>query len=165
MADTNPVAEALALLSQQRANLADELKRVDEAINALKHLVGKRTAPSSPEQNRPSVRTKLVTLLEEEPRDWSAGEILSEYERRGDPVHGQDPANALRAAFADAKKKGMIVSTSVGRYKAAKWQDGHPAADPPPPSNGSEAATDDATEPEAWPPRPSREVMPRQQFP
>jgi hypothetical protein len=120
MADVNPVAEALDLLSQQRASLAGELRKVDEAIAALEKLVGKKPVTKA-NRSGPSVRTKLVSLLEEEPRDWSAGEIIHEYERRGDPIQGADPSNALRAAFADAKKRGMIVSTGVGRYQASKW--------------------------------------------
>lgn len=63
-----------------------------------------------------------MALLEEGDRDWSVGEVLAEYQDRGTPVHGQDPSNALRAAMADAKKKRMVVSTDVGRYKASKWQ-------------------------------------------
>ena len=63
-----------------------------------------------------------VTLMEEADRDWSAPEVLGEYMRRGTPVHGVDPSNVLRAAFADAKKRGMIFSTAVGRYKASKWR-------------------------------------------
>ncbi len=122
MADVNPVAEALDLLSQQRATLADELRQVDDAIAALEKLVGKKGATKAI-RSGPSVRTKLVALLEEEARDWSAGEIIHEYERRGDPIQGADPSNALRAAFADAKKRGMIVSTGVGRYQASKWQE------------------------------------------
>jgi hypothetical protein len=121
MTDENPVAAALALLGQKRATLADELRQVDEAIASLEKLVGKKPRAKTTDRSGPSVRTKLVTLLEEEPRDWSAGEILQEYKRRGDPIQGADPSNALRAAFADAKKKGMIYSTSVGRYMASTW--------------------------------------------
>ncbi|HSH58222.1 MAG TPA: hypothetical protein VK988_01015 [Acidimicrobiales bacterium] len=123
MAHENPVAEALSLLEQREASLSDELRQVREAVVSLRKVVGMSTPapPTTSDRNRPSVRTKLVTLLEEEARDWSAGEIIHEYERRGDPIHGRDPANALRAAFADAKKQGWIVSTGVGRYKAAKW--------------------------------------------
>lgn len=64
----------------------------------------------------------LVNLLDEEDRDWSVNEVLDEYRRRGTPVHGADPSNALRAAIADANKAEQIVRTSMGRYKSAKWQ-------------------------------------------
>jgi hypothetical protein len=121
MATVNPVSEALALLEQKQASLRDELAQVEKAVSALRKLTGRgqSTVPNDP--TRPSVRTKVVRLLDEEPRDWSAAEIIAEYERRGDPIHGSDPPNALRAAFADAKKKGMILSTGVGRYQASKW--------------------------------------------
>lgn len=123
MATADPVDEALALLRQKRMMLLDDLARLEEGIAALDKLAGRARGTAAPSQApaRPSVRTKVVTLLDEEARDWSAGEIIKEYERRGDPIHGQDPSNALRAALADAKKKGMIVSTGVGRYKSAKW--------------------------------------------
>lgn len=130
MVNDNPVGEALALLQQEREDLVGRLSQVDEAIAALKKLMG-RGRPSTPaDPNRPSVRTKVLRLLDEAARDWSAGEIIEEYRRRDDPIHGRDPSNALRAALADAKKKGMIVSTGVGRYKSAKWSDG--------PNNGSD---------------------------
>lgn len=163
MTEENPVAAALELLAKKRASLSDELRQVDEAIASLEKLVGKRApATAGYDRNRPSVRTKLVTLLEEQDRDWSAGEVLDEYERRGDPVHGQDPANALRAALADAKKRGMIVRTDVGRYKAAKWrtQLDDPAARPATPPNGSEGTAEkEAGWPGGWP-GPSKEVTP-----
>ena len=91
---------------------------------------------------RPSVRTMALALMEEEDRDWSTGEILTEYRRRGTPVHGTDPNNALRAALADAKKRRLVYSTGViGRYKSAKWQ-----LTPVPGLNGAGPATPAETE-------------------
>lgn len=121
MAATNPVGEALALLEQKQSSLKSELAQVDEAVSALRKLVGKERPGGKTDPRRPSVRTKVVRLLEEEDRDWSAGEIIAEHQERGDPIQGSDPPNALRAAFADAKKKGLIVSSGVGRYRSAKW--------------------------------------------
>ncbi|PLS76788.1 MAG: hypothetical protein CYG61_00200 [Actinobacteria bacterium] len=129
MPSSHPVGQALELLIEQRAALLTDLAQVEEAIAALQRLTGKARAAATVDANRPSVRTKLVRLLEEAPRDWSAGEIIEEYTGRGDPIHGRDPANALRAALADAKKRGMVIQTAVGRYMATKWD--------PSPSNGT----------------------------
>lgn len=122
----DPIEQALMALRQREAELDAETDRVRRAIASLESLVPSdetqpQRAPSAHDPNRPSVRTMLVNLLDEEDRDWSAAEILAAYRRRGNPVHGKDPSNALRAALADAKKRGMIVATGVGRYKAGKW--------------------------------------------
>lgn len=119
MADA--VEEALELLKHRQLALTDEMRRVTDAIKALENrspIVNRLTQ----DPNRPSVRTMVVQLLDERNRDWSAAEILAEYKNRGTPVHGRDPSNALRAALADAKKRGMIVSTGVGRYKSVRFQ-------------------------------------------
>lgn len=123
MSDTDPVDEALGLLRQKRRSLLENVGRVDEGIAALEKLSTRadRTPALAHDPNRPSVRTKVVRLLSEANRDWSAGEIIAEYKDRGDPIQGTDPSNALRAALADAKKKGMIVPTGVGRYQSVKW--------------------------------------------
>lgn len=139
MVDVDPVEEALELLRQKQRSLIEEVNRVEEAITALEKLSPKtgRVPSRSYDPNRPSVRTKVVALLEEAARDWSAGEIIAEYRRRAEPIQATDPSNALRAALADAKKKGMVVSTAVGRYKAAKWQS---AEQPDQTSDGTESA-------------------------
>ena len=120
--ERDPITEALELLRQRRQALMAEVERLETAITALE---GSATATppesSRPDPNRLSVRAMAVALMEEGDRDWAAGEILEEYRRRGTPVHGRDPSNALRAALADAKKRGHIVSTGLGRYRAAKW--------------------------------------------
>lgn len=134
---SDPIEEALTFLRQRAAELDDERSRVADAITNLEqYLPGGSSrpsrAPSSHDPNRPSVRTMVVSLLEEADRDWSASEILTEYRRRGTPVHGVDPSNALRAALADAKKRGMIVSTGVGRYRSARFtKSAAEAAEPP----------------------------------
>lgn len=153
MVDVDAITGALSLLEQERARLVDEVTRVDAAIHALRDLAQTSTASYDP--HRPSVRTKLMSLLDEERRDWSAGEILDAYQRRGDPIHGADPSNALRAAIADAHKKGMIVRTDVGRYRSVKWGDTVTLEDGSPQETGSVPVDREAIER-----RLAREVSP-----
>jgi hypothetical protein len=131
---SDAVSEAVDLLVLRRGELQSEaaaisveIKRIDHALGALK---GDVVAPSATEQG-PSVRTLLVRLLEEDARDWSAGEVLAEYSRRGTPVHGKDPDNALRAAIADANKRGLIVRTAPGRYAAKVHENSFAVSDTP----------------------------------
>lgn len=130
---TDPVVEALTALREKVAALDAESQRLRQAIAALEALGGHSSEvprSSSHDRNRPSVRTMAIELMEEKDRDWSAGEILAEYDQRGTPVHGQDPNNALRAALADALKRGLVVRTEVGRYKSVKWTE-QPAQERP----------------------------------
>ena len=120
------IAEVLVVLRQKAAEHDAEASRIREAIASLERLsppedTRSPRAASAYDPRRPSVRSMVVALLDEADRDWSASEIITEYTRRENPVHGRDPANALRAALADAKKRGLIVPTGVGRYKAVKW--------------------------------------------
>lgn len=127
MSDVNPadpVEAAVSALRRKREELAYEAEQLDRAIEALELVVG-RKRPGADYQGasirRSSVRTMAIALMDEADQDWSTSEILAEYQRRGTPVHGKDPSNALRAALADAKKRGMIVNTRPGRYKSARW--------------------------------------------
>lgn len=125
------VNSALKALRSKRHELQDELGRVEQAINALAALApgeptpggnGGATRSAAEPPARPSVRTMLVSLLDEENRDWSAAEVLAEYERRGTPVHGASPDNALRAAMVDASKAGQIERVATGRYRSTKFR-------------------------------------------
>ncbi len=118
------IEEVTEVLRQRLRVVRAEAKRLEAALSAL--APDPIPGDKSSEGHRPSVRALVVSLLAEEDRDWSVGEILAEYERRGAPVHGQDPSNAARAALADAKKRGMVTSTTVGRYRSATW----PSFDP-----------------------------------
>lgn len=128
----DPVVDALATLRSKRDELTAQISRYDEAIRTLSELVDGAVTPTgptpgasfvatsiSPESNTgKSVRVMMLDLMHEDrDRDWSVNEILDEYQRRGTPVHGKDPNNALRAAIADAHKAGTIVRTTTGRYK------------------------------------------------
>jgi len=95
--------------------------RLERAIAAMEEPGVTEARVVEPPSGRESVRSMLLRLLNEEDRDWSTAEILAEYSRRGTPIHGKDPNNALRAALAEAKKAAQIVSTGVGRYRAIKW--------------------------------------------
>jgi hypothetical protein len=119
------VAQADQILAAREAVLLQELARIRDARRGLERVrpASEPPRPTTKEvQQRLSVRTLLLNLLEEADRDWSANEVLAEYERRGTPIHGADPSNALRAAISDANKAKQIVRTAVGRYKSARFE-------------------------------------------
>ncbi|MGH9278452.1 MAG: hypothetical protein ACRD12_10175 [Acidimicrobiales bacterium] len=127
------VTDAIAFFRRSREHFAAKRDQLTQVVDKLDEMIGVLNGLAdddevevefrleTPAPRRRSVRTMVLTLLDEEDRDWSVGEILAAYERRGTPVHGADPNNALRAALADAKKRGMVISTAVGRYKSARW--------------------------------------------
>jgi len=122
MANPDPVRDAVRALKQRKQDLTQEMRRVDQALSALTGLSeqdGRGPAPQRP-KGAPSVRVMLLTLLREDyDRDWSVAEIMAEYQKRGTPIHGTKPENALRAAITDAHKREQILRTAPGRYKAA----------------------------------------------
>lgn len=128
--DTLP--SALTFLRDKRDEHVAEVKRLTQAISAIEAVLAGDEPPSpnsvngnggsSATSERPSVRVMALRLMEEADRDWSVPEILDEYERRGTPIVANDPDNALRAAVAEAHKKGQMIRTAVGRYKAKKWE-------------------------------------------
>lgn len=124
MAD--PLDKVIDTLFQRRLELEVELARIDAALKALLPsgpMTMDETATAVPpiRTARLSVRQMVVALLDEANRDWSVSEVLAEYERRGTPIHGASPEKSLRAALAEAKKAGQIVSTAWGRYKSAGY--------------------------------------------
>ncbi len=130
---TDPIADALATLRQGRQLALEEVRRIDMAIANLEQLSQQparshRPTPDEIVGTRPSVKNMLLQLLVEADRDWSVGEVLVEYDRRGFPIKAKDPKNALRAAVAEANRDGDIFRTATGRYKAARW---HASQKPP----------------------------------
>jgi len=123
------VAQAEALLRQRREEHLAQVEKIDAALAALAGSVPTnlnrypfQSDGGTGAITNKSVRMMLLDLLNESDRDWSVNEILAEYMKRGTPIHGKDPSNALRAAIADANKAHTIVRTDVGRYAAAQYR-------------------------------------------
>lgn len=130
----DPIAHAISLIRGKREEAVAEVQRLDEALAALEALAptgrttplpqrASRTTQPGAKTKPPSVRAKALQLLEEGPADWSVGDILVAYEQRGEPVHGKNPKNALRAAIADAHTQGLVDRISPGRYRSANFRD------------------------------------------
>ncbi len=88
----------------------------------------RRRRPGSPPKG---VLEASVELANEAARDWSADEILTEYERRGTPVAVEDPRNAVFSALSRATQRGLLVRTGRGRYMATQFaaKEGKPDPD------------------------------------
>jgi hypothetical protein len=119
------LAEISAALLAKRVGLNQQLRKVNAALRALddddigsvSH--GPRLA-ANVRRGAPSVRTRILSLLEEDPsRDWSTQEIVREYERRGAPIQAKDPHNAVRTGLSEAMKAAQIDRIHVGRYRVS----------------------------------------------
>ena len=89
------------------------------AVRAAENLGYKVTV--IPPRTALSVRAKMQSLLDEGDQDWSAQEIVDEWDARGDPIKGNPPAKAVRTALATALKAGEIFQTDRGRYRSARY--------------------------------------------
>jgi hypothetical protein len=137
-----PVADALSLLKEQRRvlteeaqRIADETRRVDEAIQALEGapLTSRAAASATPPRSqRPSVRAAALELMESADRDWSVAELLAAFAEAGTPLTAEDRENALRAALSvlHRKEEKIAAAGPRGRYIATKWQSGTAARSP-----------------------------------
>ncbi len=127
MTEDDPILEALTALRHRREEAMQEVQRIETAIASLELLVPVAAPPlfipppSEVEWPRPSAKSLMMRLMLEGDRDWSVPEVIQEYENRGITFQVKDPNNALRAAVAEENKKGTILRTAPGRYKAAKW--------------------------------------------
>lgn len=133
------LADIIATLRARRAEHAASISLLDAAIDNLTRLTGgstevplpgvevKAEVPSAVREAigrrlaGNSVRALTLALLDEAPRDWSADEVVEEYERRGSPFTVQDPRNAMFSAFSRLSREGHIVRTGHGRYVAKRY--------------------------------------------
>ena len=130
----DPIRQAVELLLHGRQKAQLELQRIDAALTSLGHLSpgpelgalyeAALMTPASP----PSIRSVVVSLLDEEAKDWSAPEVLAELESRKVELRSKDPANAVRAALAEANKNGEAFRTGYGKYMSTRYQEGQMAA-------------------------------------
>lgn len=141
MPANDAIAEARDILVQRRDELTSELSRITQALEALTGVGMPPNGDGIVRAPSQSVRSMLLALLDESNRDWSTYEILAEYQRRGTPIHGADPNNALRSAISDANKATQVFRTTPGRYKAIKWK--APDTLGPPPAAANPAANDE----------------------
>ncbi|HEX7167497.1 MAG TPA: hypothetical protein VF230_11010 [Acidimicrobiales bacterium] len=121
------LAEILASLREKRAEHLEAVDVLDQAIQALSKLDSpsmlgaRRRALGAQTASGRSVLQACLDLAEEGPRDWSAEEIVREYEKRGAPMSVMDPMNATFSALSRAAKRGFLVRTGHGRYMAPRY--------------------------------------------
>jgi hypothetical protein len=68
-----------------------------------------------------SVKEMALSLMESQGRVWTYDDIMEEYQRRGTPIHGTQPKQALRTAVWELVKSGKVVSIEPGKFKAARF--------------------------------------------
>lgn len=134
------LADVIETLRARRAEHVSSIELLDQAIANLTMLVSGPvpttatttvtvptvgTAPIvttwTPPGSTKSVLQSALDLANEAPKDWSADEIIKEYENRGTPLEVKDPRNAMFSALSRATKKGDLVRVGHGRYIARKW--------------------------------------------
>jgi len=128
----SPLGQELVRLDRAIADLAPEAEQHQVSDQGVRFpiepgwMAASGLTPSGPavrlfDQPRMSVKTKALTLLEEEDRKWTYDEILKEWERRGDPIQGNKPKQALRTATWDLVSARRVVALEPGVFKAAKF--------------------------------------------
>jgi hypothetical protein len=132
----NAVSDAIDLLRQRRADavrqqreLVDEVRKIDEALNALGGLPSTGALPPTSDEaakptakaTRPSVRFAVITILEDGAKEWSPAELVSEIQRRGFDVKVTKLGDAVRTALWGLGKDGKVARQSSSQYIATKW--------------------------------------------
>ncbi|HVX19734.1 MAG TPA: hypothetical protein VHB02_00130 [Acidimicrobiales bacterium] len=123
MAHTDHVAEAIRYLEASRRELEEELTKVLQALELLQaapsaHAVVLPTATPA----RPSVKSQVQKLLEEQGGPWKAPAIADTIKGWEDTPEVTDLPNAVRTALLDLTKSGLVVRVGYGSYRGAKWE-------------------------------------------
>lgn len=115
--------DVLANVRKLRANAAARVERLDQAIEVLTRL----DDPAEPEGRRgPSVRTRVLDLIEEGDREWTPDEVAAEFNRREVPLPVKDPKKQAQTALALLARDQLAVRVAPNRYRAACFaKDGH----------------------------------------
>ncbi|MDQ3641794.1 MAG: hypothetical protein M3450_10150 [Actinomycetota bacterium] len=141
---SDDLLDAISLLRRKRADHLAQVEKIDAALAALAAVIEEPEQRQNGE-SRPSglaarvvekigqaqaqaqtTRQKIVSLAEEADRNWSAGQMISEYQRRGEPFAGANPDSAVRAAIVTAMQKDELYRTAYGRYRATKFRPSEP---------------------------------------
>lgn len=138
---SDDLLDAIALLRRKRADHLAQVEKIDAALVALAEVIDepeqRQTGKASTnglaarvvekiEAQGQTTRQKIVSLAEEEDRNWSVGQMISEYNRRGAPFTGANPDSAVRAAIVTATQKDELYRTAHGRYRATKFRPSEP---------------------------------------
>lgn len=127
------LGDVVRQLRSRRDALQRRLDRIEAALEALGQPDRVARHPSS--HQGPSVAERVLRLLDEEDRSWSTNEVIDEYKRRGDPLHGSSVTNNVRSVFASLTTRKKIKRVEPGRYKSLRWDQpalvAGPHAEPP----------------------------------
>jgi hypothetical protein len=107
-----------AFLRAERDRIADEaaaaVAKLDQALAVL-------GVPQEAKRRGPSVRTRVLDVIEETDRIWPADEMLAELEQRGMPVAGIDPLKQVKTAMVNLANGKLAVRVAPCTVRAAKF--------------------------------------------
>jgi hypothetical protein len=133
----NAITEAVALLQSRHSEITNEISElkhqraeIENALAALGAPLGRRGLGGRERSDRPrrsaeqiesSVKGSVQALLDEENRDWSPGEIVAEFERRGVRHEVKNLRSSVRTALYHLRASSNAVEVGNGRTKSAIW--------------------------------------------
>lgn len=106
-----------------------ERNRFDAAIAILEG--PDDNLPLRKRRSGPSIRTRLIHLLESEDRPWTVTEALGALQSQGQPVVSVDPHRLVSVTLSGLVRGRLAVRVGPGTYRAAKSSAQHSATEPP----------------------------------
>lgn len=106
-----------------------EQDRLGRAIAVLTD--DRDTGSTHRRRSGPSVRTRVIDLLENEQRSWTVTEALGALESQGQPVLSVDPRWLVSVTLSGLVRGRLAVRVGPGTYRAAKSAGQHSATQPP----------------------------------
>jgi hypothetical protein len=128
---TDDLRKAIQSLERRRGDHLMQVQLIEHTIMNLQAIMGNETTsePAAVERSsvslareRPSVYRAAVDILNEEDREWTIEDLRTEIERREMSIEVTDLQNSLFSALSRASRKGELVRTGTGRYRAAKYE-------------------------------------------
>ena len=120
MKELEEIDGQLRALEAQRGLIAMAIDWKD-AASGQDRTSESRPRPASPKDDRPPLRTAILTIMSERPeRTWSKRQIYAELEARGWLPTGQTPSNQLSARLSKLVKDAVISRVGTGNYVLAR---------------------------------------------
>ncbi len=134
---SDDLTDVIATLVERRDGHQAAAALLNEAIASLSKLgpaprlaIAPASEPAKPTPPRTpgdggtlSVYETVLAFASEGPKDWTAGDVMGEAERRGTPIGVKNPKNAVFSAMSRAHRKGDLVRTGHGTYRHRDFVD------------------------------------------
>lgn len=102
-------SEALAFIERKCRSLRGELDVLEEAAAVLRR--------GAKAEHGPSVRSRVIEVIEAEDRHWTASELLEELA----PLGGSDPLARVRTVLTKLVNGGLALRVAPDTVRAARF--------------------------------------------